>query len=193
MNRPPVVTDADRAWALAQKPWWFRAGHDDATPMIDPEECDADDEASDVQIANTPPVYIDADGAEIILAADVRSARRYDAPRWGEFVDEQCCAFERYFAAERKSPDAWTKLFRTVWWPKADPSKRYPHSKPLRVPSCGYAFLRPGTAIHRAALTFAPTAAARRVWASHGVQFAADDPLLAGIRKSLTERACAAA
>jgi hypothetical protein len=185
---PPVVHDRDRAWAMAQCPPWCRPG--DAAPPPAGEIVDdgapldlAPDATADAAPAGPRAPAADADGGVIYAAAAVRAAARYEAPAWGQFVDEQIEQFERYFAGDRKSPAEWSRLFRSVWWPKADPSKRYPKSKPLPVPEGGYVFVRRGTALHRAALQLAPDDRARRVWAAHGVQFAAGDPLRAEIRR----------
>lgn len=193
--RPAIVSNADREWAMRQRPSWCRPGY--------PEDGDDDGEIVDdgqpldlVQIeaegaSASFVVEVDEHGVEHYPHGSPFTRPRYEAPFWGLFVDEQIEAFERHFAGKRDSADAWSKLFRTSWLSKADPARRYPNSKPLNVPPGGYVFLRPGSALHAVALTFAPNPTVRRLWLSHGVQFEARDPTLAEIKRAARTPAAA--
>lgn len=106
-RRPPIVTDADRAWAMAQRP---------AHWQDNPEPADIDADAVD---------DLDPDGLPIVCE---RPAQR--PLRWADFVDEQIRHFERCWDMSRKSALEWSIIFRSEWWPKADPTIRHPKTAP---------------------------------------------------------------
>jgi hypothetical protein len=131
-RRPPIITDADRAWALAQQPgdWVARA------PDLD----------------------------------------------WGQHVAEQIERFERHWQEGRKSAIEWSIMFRTEWWPKADPAILHPKTAP-HVP---HPFIRadhPEWSQVVAMLTPTEAAVARRF----GVMtFRPDDPRVEALGAVLT-------
>lgn len=98
----PIVTDADRAWAMAKCPKWMRLHADAAWPEI-----------------------VDDDGP-----LDGQRQRTIQPPCWADFVAEQAERFERYFAGKRKSYPEWSRLWRHTWWPKADAKRRFPQGAP---------------------------------------------------------------
>ncbi len=151
--RPPVVTDIDRQWALDQcPPWAARRAPDD-------------------------PVHddgLDADG--------------YTKPRprglayWDDFVSEQIDRFENVNAFDRRSPEAWSRLWRVAWWPKADASRRFPKS----APAVAYPFFRQGSQEFEHAMRLGSTIE-RKVWKLVGVaQFEPTDPRVSQIRDSIS-------
>jgi len=112
-RRPPVVTDADREWALRQEPgdWSERNG---SRPKQTGLRFTAEGE------------LIDGDG----LDADDASDGNGGLP-WAQHVDEQIEAFERYWSStgDLKPASEWSGLWRRVHWPQADPSIRHPQVK----------------------------------------------------------------
>lgn len=100
---PPIVTDADRKWALEKCPPWMRmessAGHDEIE-----------------------------DNGEW-LDGDSRLSKP-EAPSWSDFVAEQIERFEKFYSGEYKTRAEWSALWRKGWWPKANPERRYPKSAP---------------------------------------------------------------
>lgn len=111
----PLVTNADRDWALAQCPGWARR------EKIDEGVGEIVDDGG----------WLDADEKHGDL----------DAPNWDLFVIEQIERFEKFFAHERKTYADWSTLWRNSWWPKANPAKRFPKMAP-KVP---HPFFRKGT------------------------------------------------
>ncbi len=111
----PLVTNADRAWALAQCPSWARRDkiNDGIGEVVDDGGwLDAEPPSSDL-----------------------------DAPNWDLFVIEQIERFEKFFAHERKTYADWSTLWRKSWWPKANPAKRFPKMAPKQP----HPFFRKGT------------------------------------------------
>lgn len=105
----PLVTDADRKWALAQCPPWARVG------------------------------YTDEDFPEIVDDGgwlERKRAEKLPTPNWADFVSEQVERFEKFFEGQNKYYDDWSRLWRKSWWPKADPARRWPsmakkHTEPF--------------------------------------------------------------
>lgn len=112
---PPIVTDADRKWAIEKCPPWMRmesasSGHDEIE-----------------------------DNGEW-LDGDSRLSKP-EAPSWVDFVAEQIERFEKFYSGEYKTRAEWSALWRKGWWPKANPERRYPKSAPkTKIP-----FFRVGT------------------------------------------------
>jgi len=153
MRRPPVVTDVDREWALAQKPadWSERNGG----------------KAKPIGLRFTADGEL-IDGIEPDLDADDNGGLS-----WGQHVDEQIEAFERYWSGlgVLKPPAEWSGLWRRVHWPQADPSIRHPQVKGVLHP-----FVKRGDPGWDAARR-ACTPAERAIADSFGViQFRPTDP-----------------
>lgn len=136
----PVVTDADRLWAIDQKPeWWDR-------------------NASKRAKRQSP-------GAPSPLA-------------WEEHVADQAERFEGHesHVSDRKTQAEWSGLWRRVWWPKADPRKRFPDSTPYEHEGEKHPFVRRGDPRFATALRLA-TPSERLMWERFGVaQFTPGDP-----------------
>lgn len=163
MTRPPIVTNIDRKWALDQCPDWADLGG------AEMDAADAGGEAAEV-------IHETATERRQRLAAKRQNPKRF---RWDWFVDDQVASFERFFAAERRSLEEWSRLWRRGWWPQADPRKgRLPKSVAKIIPSEPHPFFKRGDARFSAALGVA-TPAERRVWLRYGVaQFRPSDPRL---------------
>lgn len=203
-RRPPVVTDADRRWALEQCPSWCEVRDDlgedpfgesdgelvDDGGMLD-EGLDDDERKPREPLRKARARGVEqADGSVTFAPADIEPGERFAPPNWAKHVDEQIVEFERAFGKDRDSAASWSKRWRG-FFSKCDPLQRFPNSKPLPVPPAGYVFLKPGTALHRVALGFATSAEQRSIWATHGVQFPGDDPTLAAIRAAVQHREAA--
>lgn len=162
----PVVTDADRQWALAQCPVWaVRAG------QVNADETDPDE-------------------GEIVDEPYRRKAKAADRPLvWDDFVSEQIENFERFFGDQRKSTREWSDLWRKGWWPKANP--RVAHASKVPPMPGVYPTYRKGSAEFDAACKIAnPTE--RAVMLKVGlVMYRPDDARLPKIR-DLVEQARAA-
>lgn len=190
-SRPLVVSDADRAWAMAKCPPWCRCDDDrEQKPDDDiaddgaPLDLEPDERPRGAPLRKARAIgRTGADGTVTFAAADIELGERYAAPHWGAYVDERIREFELANADARCSAEIWSKRWRG-WFGVSDPARRFPNSKPLVIPAAGYVFLKPGTALHAVALRFAPTAAAKRVWAVHGAQFEGNAPLLESIRQA---------
>jgi len=158
--RPPVVTDADREWAMAlMPPWCVRGGTCEPVSEI------ADDGA-----------WLEAGGAPRKAAASAA-----DFPDWSRLVDEQIEAFERFFAGQTKTPGEWSALWRRGWWPKVDARKRFPRSAPKVV----HPHFAAGTPEFARALAVA-NRREKAMWERFGVaQFTPDDPRLAQVRSGV--------
>jgi hypothetical protein len=96
----PLVSDADRQWAMKQCPHWASVSFEDEDGEI-----------------------ID-DGNWLDGASSTMS--RLPKPNWADFVHEQAERFEKYFGYEQKTYEDWSALWRKSWWPKADPYRRWP-------------------------------------------------------------------
>jgi hypothetical protein len=95
----PLVTDADRKWAMAQCPPWAR--------------CDYSEE-------DFPEIVDDGGWLENARTETLPT------PNWADFVHEQAERFEKFFQGQDKTYGDWSRLWRKSWWPKADPAKRWP-------------------------------------------------------------------
>lgn len=147
--RQAIVTDADRAWALSQKPDWFQMGD------ISEECCELVDDGG----------WLDAPD---------ESAGKDERPRWAAFVADEIERFERNYAGELKSADEWSSIWRKGWWPRVSPTKRFPKS----APKVQHPYFKRGTPEFDKALTLA-TRSERMVWERFGVaQFAPGDKRL---------------
>lgn len=139
MRVGPIVTNADRDWALRKCPSWMRL-----------------DLPSD---AEEFPEIVD-DGAWL----DCEAKTKIKPPSWTEFVHEQIENFERYFTGQFKTRAEWSTLWRKSWWPKANPAKRYPKS----APSVSVPHFKAGTQEFARALNVA-TPEERTFWKKYGV------------------------
>lgn len=99
----PVITDKDRAWAVAQMPPWCQRGDLCGDEIVD-------------------------DGAWLDDAEPKSGA--FDKPNWSMFVAEEIEKFERHYAGQSRSSDEWSSMWRKGWWPKVTPRKRFPKSAP---------------------------------------------------------------
>ena len=167
-TRPPIVTDEDREWALAQCPAWAVRAQAQANDWLDDGNPD-----------DAPPTK---GGPGVLI--------------WDYFVTGEIERFERFYYDQRKTYGDWSTLWRKSWWPKADPARRYASLVPARR-GPPYPTFRRGEPEFYAALRIAsPTE--RKVWDHVGVvMFKPDDPRLAKIRdiagkpKSLPPRSVA--
>lgn len=166
MTTGPIVTNADRAWALAQLPSWMDRGGD-----IDGYENEQDTDDDDGGWLDEP-----------------RKRGGLSAPSGPAFVAEQAEAFEKFFVGEYKTYADWSALWRKSWWPKANPAKRYPNMAP-KSPA-NHPFFRAGTKEFEKALDLA-TPEERRIWLRVRVaQFKPDDPRVTQVLavRSLTQK-----
>ena len=153
--RPPIVSDTDRQWAIAECPRWARIGSIANNEIVDDGEW--------LETGMTPKPSL-------------------DAPNWTIFVAEQVERFEKFFAdtGELKTRGDWSRLWRLSWWPKAHPEKRFPRS----APKVFHPFFKSGTEEFNRALKVGD-AKERRMWKQFGVaQFKPDDQRLAKVCKT---------
>lgn len=92
MSVLPIVTNADRQWALDQKPEWARMHNDESEDVGE---------------------IVDDGGW---LEAEKKDRQR--GPSWFDFVVGEIERFEQYFSGVRKSYTEWSELWRRSWWPK---------------------------------------------------------------------------
>lgn len=145
--RPPIITDADREWAMAQMPSWCQRGslEDLCGEIVD-------------------------DGGWLDRTEPTKEER--EKPNWASFVTEEIEKFEEHYAGEYRSASDWSSIWRKGWWPKVSPRKRFPKSAPKEFQP----FYRKGTQEFAIAMRLA-TEDERRMWARFGVaQFKPDDP-----------------
>lgn len=152
----PVVTDADRKWALALLPAWMDRG--EASDDLNEGDDDGD--------------WLDAP----------RKSRELRPPSGPMFVTEQAEAFERFFRGETKRYSDWSALWRKSWWPKANPVKRFPKMAPKTV----YPFFRAGTKEFCRALELATPQERRIWQHVRIAQLEPNDPRLKEIRSAVT-------
>lgn len=155
--RPPVVSNIDRNWAMAQMPSWCQRGSlsDGCGEIID------------------DGGWLDADDLHETLA---------DAPNWSAFVAEEIEKFERHYAGKLNDPAEWSSIWRKGWWPRVSPRKRFPKS----APKDPQPFFRFGTPEFERALKVA-TKEERQMWKRFGVaQLKPNDRRLDGIVTSPT-------
>lgn len=100
--RQAIVTDTDRAWAMAQMPDWCQRG-----------------EVSDDLVD---------DGAW--LDAEPKTQAELEKPSWSLFVAEEIEKFEGHYAGVFKHAGEWSSIWRKGWWPKVSARKRFPRSAP---------------------------------------------------------------
>lgn len=159
MITAPLVTNADREWAMRQCPKWARRS----------------------KIESVVGEIVDDGGW---LDTEARRTDELEKPNWDLFVIDQIERFERFFAHERKSYSDWSNLWRKSWWPKANPEKRFPKM----APKTPYPFFKRGEPEFARALAVA-TASERIVWKRFGVaQFKPDDPRLERVRSKQPEQ-----
>ena len=155
--RTPIVTDADRKWALDQcPPWAAKTGPDEEFPEL-------------VDNPETP-----------------RNAKQ-PVFRWDWFVADQAESFERYFKHDRKTLDDWSGLWRRSWWPKADPRKRLPKTMAKLIPTKPHPFARKGTPAFAVALKLANEDERKIFVRVGVAQFAPDDPRAATLMAVLAK------
>lgn len=152
MSRPPLVTNADRDWAMAQMPPWCQRG--------DLSDCYGE--------------LVDDGGW---LDGETKTKDELERPSWSMFVAEEIEKFEQHYSGEYRSLDEWSSIWRKGWWPKVSARKRFPKS----APKVFEPFFRKGSQEFAIALRLA-TKAERSVWVRFGIaQFKPDDPRLAKI------------
>lgn len=151
--RAPLVTNADRDWALEQMPPWCQRGNvSDAYGEIVDDGSWLDDEP--------------------------KTTGELEKPSWSQFVAEEIEKFEAHYGGQFKSLDEWSSIWRKGWWPKVSPRKRFPKSAPKEF----HPFFRKGTQEFAIALRLA-TETERAMWVRFGIaQFKPDDPRVEKIR-----------
>ena len=153
----PLVTDADRQWALDQCPSWAVRGPSATPDLADP---DGDDEPRRRTYAE-PTQFV-----------------------WDRYVAAQVESFERFFNGQVKTYADWSTLWRKSWWPKAEPRKFNRKLAPKSDPK-NFRTFRRGELGFEKALLFA-TPLQRKSWTHLGVvMFRADDPIVGKIDKAL--------
>ena len=162
MSRPPLVTNADREWALAQMPPWCQRG----------------------EISDAFGELVDDGGW---LDSEKSHGKELEKPSWSLFVAEEIEKFEQHYAGEYRPLDEWSSIWRKGWWPKVSARKRFPKSAPKTFEP----FFRKGTQEFAIALRLA-TEDERRMWVRFGIaQFKPDDPRLkkiyAGAKREAAE------
>jgi hypothetical protein len=150
--RPPIVSDVDREWAMAQCPSWARRGDDEDEEL--PEIVDPGD------------------------WLDVPKKFERKPPNWSTFVWEQIESFERFFAGQGKSSAEWSTLWRKSWWPKANPNIRFPGMAPKEF----HPFFRKGSKEYTRAWELGTDYERRMWDLTHVAQFKPDDPRLKKIQ-----------
>jgi len=158
--RPPIVTNADRDWALKQCPEWARigGGYEPVGEIVD-------------------------DGGW--LDREDKEENELLAPDWSEFVSYQIERFEQFFAGQVKTYEDWSNLWRFGWWPKAKPELRFPSLGKKKTEP----FYRKGTQGFAIALRLA-SEDERRMWVRFGIaQFKPDDPRVAKIESAIRREA----
>lgn len=152
MTVGPIVTDADRKWALYRLPQWM-----DRRGDIDGVEDEGDDDGDWLDVP--------------------RKRTDWKQPSGPMFVAEQAEAFERFFVGQYKTYAEWSTLWRKSWWPKADPARRFPHM----APKVFHPFFKRGSKEFDRAMDLG-TPEERRMWALAGVaQFKPEDPRISKI------------
>lgn len=160
MSRPPIVTYADRDWALEQMPPWCQRG--------DVSDCYGE--------------LVDDGGW--LEDAKPRNGEM-EKPSWSLFVAEEIEKFEAHYAGEYRSLEDWSSIWRKGWWPKVSPRKRFPKSAPKEFEP----FFRKGTQEFAIALRLA-TETERAMWVRFGIaQFKPDDPRVEKIRNGAKRNA----
>lgn len=145
----PIVTNANREWAMALMPPWCQRG----------------------DFSDTCSETVDDGGW---LDADKTLTAGRDKPSWSVHVAEQIEMFEKHYAGQDKPAAEWSSIWRKGWWPKVSARKRFPKSAPKELQP----FFRAGTPEFVRALK-AATKDERRIWQQFGIaQFAPDDPRL---------------
>lgn len=158
--RPPIVTDADREWAMAQMPSWCQRG----------------------DLSELCGEIVDDGGW---LDRDEAFGPEKDKPSWSRFVAEEIEKFEERYAGEYRDPREWSSIWRKGWWPKVSPRKRFPKSAPKEF----HPFYRKGTQGFAIALRLA-TDDERRMWVRFGVaQIKPDDPRVKTIESAIKREA----
>ncbi|MBK8772326.1 MAG: hypothetical protein IPM06_18160 [Rhizobiales bacterium] len=158
--RPPIITNVDREWAMAQMPSWCQRG-------------DLDELCGEI-----------VDDGGWLDREEVFDGER-QKPNWSAFVAEEIEKFEQHYAGEQRSPDEWSSIWRKGWWPKVSPRKRFPKSAPKEF----HPFYRKGTQGFAIALRLA-TDDERRMWVRFGVaQIKPDDPRVKTIESAIKREA----
>lgn len=161
MSRQAIVTDADRGWALSQKPDWFQMGD------LSEAYCELIDDGGWLDV---PRKSEDQDGR----------------PKWAAFVANEIERFESHYMGEFRTAEDWSSIWRKGWWPRVSPKKRFPKSAP-KVP---HPYFKRGEAEFERALKLA-TAGERVIWQRYGIaQFEPADLRLKKItgQETLTPR-----
>ena len=142
----PIVTDADRKWALDQKPQWARLHND---------------ESEDYGEIIDDGGWLDSD-----------KGKTYEGPSWFDFVTGEIERFERYFTGSRKSYSEWSSLWRHGWWPKRREEWSFKHMAKNQTQP----FFRKGTQEFSIALRLASEQERQMWVRFGIAQFKADDP-----------------
>lgn len=147
-NRPAIVSDSDRQWALDQCPAWA---------VLTEQEYDEPELDRDPDLPPPPkskPVLV-----------------------WSKLVTNEIERFERFYMGERRGHSDWSRLWRKSWWPRVDVAKRFPHLIPPEA-GLTYSVFRVGQAEFYRALAIAKPAERKLWEHIGVVQFRSDDPRL---------------
>lgn len=125
MTRLAIVMNADRDWALQQKPAWAR--------MYD------DDQDYGEIVDDGGWFYGDQD-------------QRRNEPSWFSFLIGEVERFEKFYALELKTEAEWSVLWRKSWWPKRREDWKYAMGKKHGSP---HPFFKRGSAEFERALRLA--------------------------------------
>lgn len=155
----PIVTDADRNWALLQKPEWARMHND---------------ESDDLGEIVDDGGWLDAD-----------KGARHQGPSWFDFVVGEIESFERFFSGEQKTYAEWSTLWRNSWWPKRREDWAFKHMAKKKTQP----FYRKGTQGFAIALRLASDDERRIWVRFGIAQFKPDDPRVAKIESALKREA----
>lgn len=156
-----IVSDADRSWAMNQRPDWARAGGDYA-----------------------PVGEIVDDGGWL---DDEERDYKQGAPDWFDFVCFQAERFEKHFEGQMKPREEWSRLWRYGWWPKAKPELRFPSMAKKKTQP----FFRKGTQEFAIALRLASDEERRMWVRFGVAQFKPDEPRLVKITNGAKKKEAA--
>lgn len=154
----PIVTNADRDWALAQKPAWARLYSNETEDL-----------------------------GEIVDDGGWMDTERRDkcgqGPSWFDFVVGEIESFEKYFSGQNKSYAEWSTLWRNGWWPKRREDWAYKMAPRKKEP-----FFRKGTPEFARAITVASAQEKPMWLRFGVAQFKPDDARLEFVQTGVTEQ-----
>lgn len=156
-QRPPIVLDGDRDWALSKRPTWFPQ---DLVNLADPANDDFPEIIDDGGQHDCPPIF----SKPVLTLFDV--------------VLNEVTRFEQHYKGQLKTYAEWSALWRQDWWPKINLRKIFAEHAPRAQP---HPFWRVGSDGFERALEISTTAEVA-MWQRFGVaQFRPEDPRLAYI------------